>query len=239
MSSVLVLSMTVWLSFILCLALFVAGVSKPDGGLEFPKCTIQLVFLFLLVPQFGFAFGLALNYSDHKKIAMSLQGFQGEEVERIEPSVARLQGEIGTLTISSLIENDRKERLKLIELDSIGGLIDVADEIGKFVERNDIVTFVQNSCESACVLIALSGEQVLVTASSRFGFHRASTAADINGELGRFLSKSATLDFIELLRERGIPQNILSIAEETPADEMYYVSGQEMYRMGLADKIVN
>ena len=238
-SSLLVLAIIVWLSFILCLAFYVAGASKPDGRLEFPKNAIQLAFLFFLVPQFGISFGLALNYSEYEKIVVSWQEIQGAEVERTGHSIARLKGEIGPQTISSLIEVDRRKELKMLELDSIGGVINAADEIGKFVERRGVAIFVRNSCKSACLLIALSGEKLLVTSDSEFGFHRASTAADINSELGRFLSRSATIDFIELLRKRGVHQSILDITKETPADEMYYISGQEMYRLGLADQIIN
>lgn len=236
--TILSLSMVAWLSFVLCLSIFVAGASAPSGALEPPQSVTQLILLCALFPLFGFSLGLALNLQNYQQLALSIHSSRGDEVERVDELLARLSGEIGPRTLSSLTEEQLRGEIKFLELDSIGGLVEVANEIGDFLIAHGISTFVEAECSSACVIVALSGRQLLVTQDARFGFHRGSSAADIDSELGRFMSKAATADMIETLKRRGVPQEILKRAEDTPADSMYYVTGQVMHQIGLAQRLV-
>ena len=110
--------------------------------------------------------------------------------------------------------------------------------MGSFLQDEGISTFVAEECASACVIVALSGAELYVTRDARFGFHRGSAVASYESELGRFLSDAATADVVSRLRRLGVPEAILSQAEQTRPEGMFYVSGEDFHRAGLADHLV-
>src|SRR5690606_35103326 len=119
-------------------------------------------------------------------------------------------------------------------LRSPGGLIDVGIEIGELLEENQVDVLVPENCESACVIVALSAARLFVSPDARFGFHRASAVADNDSQLGRFAGNTATARYVSVLRGMGIPESVLEITENTPSDDMYYLSGEELVQLGLA-----
>ena len=74
-----------------------------------------------------------------------------------------LTGEIGFRTMDSLSQVFAESRSDVLRLDSGGGLIDSAARMGSFLQDNEIRTFVGATCASACVIVALSGKELLVT----------------------------------------------------------------------------
>ncbi len=67
-----------------------------------------------------------------------------------------------------------------------------------------------------------------------FGFHRGSAAASKNSQLGRYIGNMGTEDYVSALDARGVPDSILMKTRNTPANDMYYLSGAEMVSLGLA-----
>ena len=62
--------------------------------------------------------------------------------------------------------------------------------------------------------------------------------ASPNSQMGRFLGSAATIAYISQLESLGVPEYILRKAEQTPAEDMYYISGKELYDAGLAHYLV-
>lgn len=218
------------LGFVVAMAFTLDENSRPST----PNSLSDIVCWFLLFPQVGVAVGLTANISSLSAIHEAALLSPGVSVQIAAPYKAQLEGEIGPETYESFMGLLNGSRVTMLTLTSEGGSIDDALLIGNQIKQKKIAVLVSDYCESACVLIALSSPNLMVAENSQFGFHRASVYAVSDSQLGRFLSDSGTIDFIEHLRELGMPEDVLSIALNTPADEMYYITGNELVRMGLA-----
>jgi ATP-dependent protease ClpP protease subunit len=182
------------------------------------------------------AYGINLVLSSSFKIAnsKSLENFSGVAAIIINENWLSIDGPIGSLTLETVNQIANSTDIKFVQLNSGGGLIETALDIASFVDKNNISTVVNGECASACVLIAISGKQLLVSRSARFGFHNASSIGQPGSELGKYSSMMASKTMFSYLMRRGIPRDIIREAETTPANEMYYVNGVDFIQRGLA-----
>ena len=186
---------------------------------------------------FAFGIGLIFNYSFEYTQSKALEDYEGSSVVSIDNNWGSLNGVIGTATFASLVSVYHDFGLEVLELDSQGGLIKDAVEMAEFVESNGIFTAVSGECASACVLIAISGSKLFVTSSAQFGFHNASSISQNQSERGKFSSQLGSETMFDFLKSKGIPDTILKRARETPASGMFYVSGADLIRYGLAERL--
>jgi hypothetical protein len=234
----LVFTLACWMLFLVSLSFAVAASTGSRGELRSPRSLADLLCWMLVVVQAGFAAGRLVNYRSSLEIAVAASRSGGSLVHLADDGLMMLDGEIGFATMASLQQVHTEGGSDILELRSGGGLIDSAAEMGSFVQDKGISTFVAEECASACVIVALSGAELYVTPGARFGFHRGSAVASYESELGRFLSDAATDDLISRLRSLGVPEAILSQAAQTPPDGIFFVSGEEFHRAGLADHLV-
>jgi hypothetical protein len=68
-----------------------------------------------------------------------------------------------------------------LTLSSGGGLAQEAIDTAAIIHEHHLDTIVQNSCESACVLMFLAGEHRTLVASGKLGFHRTVTLNPLAG----------------------------------------------------------
>jgi hypothetical protein len=228
-----------WFIFLLSLAVAVMVSTDRDGRLHLPRSLGPMLCWILLVPLGGLAIGRLVNYPSSLEITVAVSKSPGAEVVVMGDGVSVLDGEIGFKTYASLPKANEQDRIRLLRLRSWGGFLDVAIDMGSFVSENAIAIHVDEYCESACVIVALSGSELYVSPYARFGFHRGSAAASPHSQTGRFLAASGTDELLSRLHRLGVPDAILRQAEETSPDEMYYVSGEDMYRAGLAQHLVD
>lgn len=219
------------------LGLVVAILSSTDraGRLRAPGTLAALLCWTLALLQAGFATGRLTNHRASLEMALALAASPGASFVYAGDGVLLLDGEIGFDTFESLVRESALNEIRLVQLHSGGGLIESAARIGAFIADNDLATFVNSGCESACVIVALSSAKLYVTPDARFGFHRGSALANPDSELGRFVSGLATDDLIARLGALGVPEEILDRARNTPPDQMHHVSGEDLHRAGLAD----
>ncbi|MBK8906920.1 MAG: hypothetical protein IPM60_03175 [Rhodospirillales bacterium] len=224
----------------LCLAFFLLGIAvavlantEVNGEIHLPRSLAALACLLLLVPHGGIAIGRIVNFQPSLEIMRAAHDADGTKVQ-VDRGFAVLNGEIGYETLVSLQSVLDREPSSAILLSSEGGLLDAAIEIGRILRERQIDVLVDENCESACVIVALSAERLFVAADARFGFHRASAPASRDSQLGRYIGKMATDDLLSSLRSLRIPDSVLTRAEETPAYEMYYLSGDDLVQLGLA-----
>ena len=62
--------------------------------------------------------------------------------------------------------------LRMVQLNSYGGELSAAREMADMVSRRGLATRVEGTCDSACVLIFLAGDDRSLAAGSTIGFHR-------------------------------------------------------------------
>ena len=198
---------------------------------------IDLLAWILLVVTSFFCVGKIFDYQFDKANDAALTKYPGVEIVMRENGLAYLGGEIGYTTLLSLIQLNEDNKIRYLELNSPGGIIDAAMGIDRYLMEEGISTIVIEKCESACVLIAVGQNPLYVNTTAKFGFHNAASLAEKSSQRGR-LSSQAGSDymFTELLK-KGIPQNIIREAELTPAEAMYYVSGEEFIKFGVAKAI--
>ena len=230
----------------LCILFALLGLSTAvitstdnDGVLRLPNTLAALVCWMLTIPQTGLAIGLVVNYNSYVDIMLAARSASGEKVQSLGGGIAALDGDIGYGSYYSMVDAHQEEKITVLKLRSHGGVIDSATRIGEFLERYRINTYVDSYCESACVIVALYGSVLYVTPESRFGFHRASSVASNDSELGQYIANLGTGDLLSKLKELGIPDYILDKAETTPPQEMYYVSGSEFHKAGMAQLVEN
>ncbi len=229
-----VLSILSLVFFLLAIAVAILANSNEKGELRGPQTISAIICLILLVPTGGIAVGRLVNFQSSLEIMRGVKSAKGEKVF-FDRDLAILDGEIGYETLASLKNGlvDDGSTPTLI-LKSNGGSIDSAVKIGELLSDYQIDVVVVNYCESACVIIALSGTRLFVSSRARFGFHRGSAVASRNSQLGKYIADLATNEYISALKSLGVPQSVLKIAKETPADEMYYLSGDQMMHFGMA-----
>lgn len=91
------------------------------------------------------------------------------------PELNRLvaSGPIGDHSANALVAAIAQHpNIKILELDSPGGLVSEMHSIVDVVQKHRLDTVVLRQCNSACTDIFLSGERRFVTESSTFGFHQ-------------------------------------------------------------------
>lgn len=186
---------------------------------------------------FAFGIGLIFNFSFEYTQNKALAYYEGSRVVSIDNKGGYLNGQIGTSTFASLVSVYDNYGLEVLELDSQGGLIKDAIEMAEFVQHNRIFTVVSGECASACVLIAISGRKLFTKSNAKFGFHNAASVSQNQSERGKLTSQIGSETMFDFLKSRGIPDTILKKAKKTPASSMFYVSGADLIRYGLAERI--
>ena len=222
--------------FLFMLSLMVAVLSSVDkhGKLQSPDTFPKLTSWASVLLQATFSIGVLANYQSSLEIGLATAEMVGDEAFYLGDGTAILDGTIGSETFQSITRTHGQYGLSRLILNSGGGFLDEAEAIGAFVNEKGIETIVESYCESACVIVALSGISLSVSANAQFGFHQGSAGASFDSELGKYVSKVATEDLLAKLKLLGVPGTILAIAEKTAPEEMHYVSGEEMIRTGLA-----
>ena len=220
-------------------ATVLAGSVTRSGGIASPRSFVALLVWLVMGAHLVIVAGLIANFQASLDMKLAVSGGTGTEVRFASPGHVVLDGDIGHLTLASLQAASEQGRIVQLEIDSPGGFLDAAIAIGDILAGDRTHVIVRNKCESACVIVALSGARLSAPRNAWFGFHRGSAAASPDSELGRFASTIATEDLLARLAALGVPRKILDIAEKTPPDDMYYVSGLEMFRMGLVRELLD
>jgi len=218
----------------LILALSFQLIAFADNSHHHSFKFIDLLAWILLVVTSFFCVGKIFDYQFDKANDAALTKYPGVEVVMRENGLAYLGGEIGYTTLLSLIQLNETNKIRYLELNSPGGIIEAAMGIDHYLIEEGISTIVEEKCESACVLIAIGKKQLYVKPTAKFGFHNAASLADERSQRGRLSSQAGSEYMFTVLSRKGIPSYIIKKAEITPADDMYYASGKELIELGLA-----
>ena len=146
-----------------------------------------------------------------------------------------VDGEIGDGFADRVIERLRAERAVGLVINSPGGSLYEARQLGRWLRENGIPVGVDGICTSACVEVLAGGIERYLTASARLGIHQSRVPAHLSTHEGGQLSVvSAAL----YLREMGIDESVALAAAAVPNNKMYWISLGEALETGLATRIV-
>jgi hypothetical protein len=140
------------------------------------------------------------------------------------------------------------EYVKIVALDSPGGSVSDALEMGRLIREKEFSTSVAPGalCASSCPLVFAGGSERLAAPSSVVAVHQiyAATPSDSSMEsrlaaAGNAMSdaQSMTAEISRYLIDMGIDPEVWLRALETPPDRLSYFSPDELIRLKLATRL--
>lgn len=224
----------VGLTFVVCLHLRHITSAEYETRLVF-ACTV-----FLFLAQLTNLIGSTLNLSNRIEIVENIRLGDFATATEVQGGFLEIDGFIGPPTLRSIADYSNRINLEGILISSSGGLIDDARAIGEILQKSATDVYVLENCESACVIIATSGDRLFAKRDTQFGFHNGGILLhDTSTQLGQYGSKIATKGLYETLHKNGVPADILTLVNDTPNQSMSYVSGIELYEKGVVTNLID
>ena len=223
-----------WIVLLSGFALQIAIMIDHNGRIMNSLSLIDLATILLLLFFLFISIGKILDFSFNVKFQSSIIEFDGDPIISLGKNKAYLNGIIGQKSFDMLTNINNIDTVKVLKLNSPGGLIGNALEIAEFVKSNGISIIVEDECSSACVLIAISSNKLYTSKYSKFGFHNAASITKPESEIGKFSSTKGSRKMFSFLQKNGIPIDIIDVAKNTDSSEIYYVSGSEFINRALA-----
>ena len=164
----------------------------------------------------------------------------------------------GTLEVTGTIDIGAAERfrtelesyreyIKVVALDSPGGSVNDALEMGKLIREGGFTTSVAAGklCASSCPLVFAGGTERLATAASAIGVHQIYATVEAESlpaglrAAGEAMSdaQKTTAAITRYLTSSGVDPALWLHALETPPDRLYYLSAAEITEYKLATKL--
>jgi len=123
--------------------------------------------------------------------------------------------------------------LKLIHVNlGSGGLIAEAMEASRAIKSRGLATYVSASCVSACTLVFMGGAERYVQQGAKLGFHAPSMPGFTQTDLAYERDKQRLY-----LMTRGVSTGFATRAMQTPSDNMWFPTDDELIAQGVATKI--
>ena len=223
-----------WIVLLSGFALQIAIMIDHNGRIMNSLSLIDLATILLLLFFLFISIGKILDFSFNVKFQSSIIEFDGDPIISLGKNKAYLNGIIGQKSFDMLTNINNIDTVKVLKLNSPGGLIGNALEIAEFVKSNGISIIVEDECSSACVLIAISSNKLYTSKYSKFGFHNAASITKPESEIGKYSSSKGSREMFSFLQKNGIPIDIINIAKNTDSSEIYYISGSEFINRALA-----
>jgi len=220
------ISITAWI--------YIKGKAKPKSIERLPIILLALA----LVSQITILARDTLSLQTYLDIIEKSQNYPSATAYEIKTGYLDIDGPIGPKTLDSIKEYATKKPVYGISITSDGGLIDYAKEIGEYIIKNQIDTYVFSHCASACVPIALSGKTSYAKPEAKFGFHQGSALSKRKNQYAQAIGIDGTNKLWELLEDLGVSVKILNDMKETPSNSMSYYTGQELYDDGVIDSLI-
>lgn len=146
-----------------------------------------------------------------------------------------VDGEISKGFAEKVIGRLRAERAVGLVINSPGGSLYEARQLGRWLRENGLPVGVSRLCTSACVDVLAGGVERYATAGARLGIHQSRVPAHLSSHEGGQLSVVTAALY---LREMGIDDGIALAAAAVPNNDMYWISIPEALETGLVTKVV-
>jgi hypothetical protein len=137
----------------------------------------------------------------------------------------------------------RGSYVKTVVLQSPGGSLRDALAMGRLIREKKYATEVEANryCASSCPLVFAGGVERRAGANAAIGVHRVSAVGehDISGAAGMENGQHISAACQKYLREMGIDLEVWVHAMETPREQLYYFTSDELATFRLATQIEN
>lgn len=204
------------------------------------KCFIRCLALAALIPINGaYADKLSINgetlvYDTSRTELEENQEINWDDVEELENLLRR------------------HPEIKLLHLESYGGLTEAAQHIANVVIDYELSTFVDGECSSACVTIFLGGATRTLARGAWLGFHKVHWDSqsmkeyyESNRETEEWSdpfefsewlhtdTQEEMLKYFEYMLERGVTPNFAIKTLRADSDDMWYPRRKELISAGV------
>lgn len=187
-----------------------------------------------IVLQIVFVMSSIIHFEVRRENIIALRDYADADISSTN-GVISIDGVLGKNAYIDMLQNVELLTPTALIIRSSGGLIDSAQNIASLVKSRSLHVHVHDYCHSACVIIATASPRLTAENDAIFGFHRGASLVSHQGGLSTFVSDQATEELISALRANGIPEHILSMALETPPEQMYYISAVELSELGILE----
>lgn len=175
-------------------------------------------------PVMKTAFLAMINQSKGAPYVINVLG-KGDEIE--------LAGAMPMGTASAFIQAlDAHPGVKIVHLNSSGGIVKEGSLIGAEIKRRGLKTFTSIDCMSACTLAFLAGTERLLGENGRIGFHSASIVAGVD-------SADVNREFKTALGSVGASSSFVSRVTSTSSKDMWFPDNAELLREGVITAVVD
>jgi hypothetical protein len=120
--------------------------------------------------------------------------------------------------------------IRLLEIESPGGLVHEASLIVELVKKHHLDTLVRGKCYSACTVIFLAGERRFVGPQARFGFHQ----AGFEGREHDLKWSICEYEVSILMREQGVSEHFMQRALNTSYYDLWRPPVSDVKASGFA-----
>lgn len=161
-----------------------------------------------------FAFIFAAQTSLIYRVSVARVGFDRYTVEvHVESQEIAIQGLIGpgiADKVSGLL--DTYSSVNAISISSPGGLVDEALGLARAIQARNLTVFARKECNSACVIVLLSGAERFADYDMDIGFHATSpiTSLKAHGAVAGYEETASDVD--AYLISRGVPPGVVQAA---------------------------
>jgi hypothetical protein len=122
------------------------------------------------------------------------------------------------------VEINKAPSVKVIILNSKGGLLQEAALLAKNISQRGLDTYVNQECSSACTFVFLAGKNRCLAPGARVGFHAAIYVHDLSRKTFQNLAGIQR----DLYIKAGLPEPFVSEIMETPNSRVWYPSRKEL-----------
>lgn len=129
---------------------------------------------------------------------------------------------------------DAAPTVKIVHLNSVGGLLSEGYQLQKLFRDRQIATYTAVDCVSACTMAFLGGEQRYLSEKGRLGFHSANFGGLDQNEL-----PDVNREMRAVLVAHGAPSQFIDKAITTDAASMWYPSHEELIAANIVTAIVD
>jgi len=119
----------------------------------------------------------------------------------------------------------------VVFLNSSGGHLVAALQIGEFIRLKGWATIVPSECYSGCALIWLAGTERMMSANAKIGFHAASMNGQENG-MGNALIGA-------YLNRLGLGYEAVAFATASSPDDMTYLTPSKAKQVGIEVSVID
>jgi hypothetical protein len=147
----------------------------------------------------------------------------------------RVDGEIGVGFARSVASRLQQEGAVGLIINSKGGNVAEARELGRYLRANGLKVAVDRACASACIDVLAGGVVRYITRNARIGVHQSSAPSSIgNHNTGQSYVAGSAL----YLREMGVDPGVALAAASVPPNRIYWIPTAEVIRTRLATDLI-